>query len=553
MSPVVTVALATAAGDEIFVGPERPILWRWTTGCGCWRPGILATWNGAAFDLPFLADRAAACGVTLGLRLAPDPTVTLRHGPLAGHEGAYRASWYAHRHVDGYRMYRGDVGRVLGMSCSLKAIARVVGLTPVEVDRERIHELGTPSWMRTSPATPAWPGCSSSVVVPGWFLSWIPTSSHNCHTPAVASRSSGFVVPPPAPPPARDHPRNGLVRRALEAGMRPAPWIPPTPIRRSPLRRHAGPGDPVTPSCGARSPDDRDGAAHQAGRHPAASRPPRHADTPTAAPTTGPPGCQERAGLVALATAADAELAEHRIDGALIRVAPDGTLSWRSLHGAHPLQVLVGFVAPPEWAAIGVSNAGWAHPLDATGRPRRRPDAPSVQVTVLFSRSGVAAGVLRKAAGVSELPDPPEGVVADACRRALVLPTAPPPATTAELWALTWLDRIVEVAARAGGPAHLAGWPARGRPAPGGGPARPGRPTRRRWPRRPWRWPRRGRGPGCGPSRRSSTCRAAGGRPTSPRGWTTACGPGGCSPASPGGPMPWPRSMPSSRPPWPSP
>jgi hypothetical protein len=45
--------------------------------------------------------------------------------------------------VDGYRMYRGDVGRVLGISCSLKAIARVVGLTPVEVDRERIHELGS--------------------------------------------------------------------------------------------------------------------------------------------------------------------------------------------------------------------------------------------------------------------------------------------------------------------------------------------------------------------------------------------------------------------------
>ena len=249
--------------------------------------------------------------------------------------------------------------------------------------------------------------------------------------------------------------------------MRPTPWIPPTPIRHAPLRRHAGWGGPVPPSCGARSPDDRDGAAHRAGRRPAASRPPAHADAPTTDPTTGPPpagsgppGGRERAGLVALATGADAELAEHRIDGALIRVAPDGTLSWRSLHGAHPLQVLVGFVAPPEWAAIGVSNAGWAHPLDATGRPRRRPDAPSVQVTVLFSRSGVAVGVLRKGAGVSELPDPPEGVVADACRRALVLPTAPPPATTAELWALTWLDRIVEVAARAGGPAHLAAWPA---------------------------------------------------------------------------------------------
>ena len=255
-----------------------------------------------------------------------------------------------------------------------------------------------------------------------------------------------------------------------------APWrLVCTPLPGSPRRPSVAPPGAATraratrsrPRAGPDRPDDRDGAAPRAGRHPAASRPPGHTDAPATAPGTGPPPagsgpprCRERPGLAALATAADAELAEHRIDGALIRVAPDGTLSWRSLHGAHPLQVLVGFVAPPEWAAIGVSNAGWAHPLDATGRPRRRPDAPSVQVTVLFSRSGVAAGVLRKGAVVSELPDPPEGVVADACRRALVLPTAPPPATTAELWALTWLDRIVEVAARAGGPAQLAAWPA---------------------------------------------------------------------------------------------
>ncbi|HET8618940.1 MAG TPA: 3'-5' exonuclease [Acidimicrobiales bacterium] len=143
VSPVVTVALATAAGEEIFSGPERALLVALDDRLRDLAPGVLATWNGAAFDLPFLADRAAACGVGLGLRLAPDVTVVLSHGPLAGHAGAYRASWHGHRHVDGYRMYRGDVGRVLGISCSLKAIARVVGLTPVEVDRERIHELGS--------------------------------------------------------------------------------------------------------------------------------------------------------------------------------------------------------------------------------------------------------------------------------------------------------------------------------------------------------------------------------------------------------------------------
>jgi DNA polymerase elongation subunit (family B) len=141
VSPVVSAALSTGDGDEVFGGPERDLLAAVDARLRSLDPGILATWNGAAFDLPFLADRAAVAGVPLGLRLVPDPTVVLSRGPLAGHAGAYRALWYGHRHLDGYRMYRGDVGRVLHISCSLKAIARVVGLTPVEVDRERIHEL----------------------------------------------------------------------------------------------------------------------------------------------------------------------------------------------------------------------------------------------------------------------------------------------------------------------------------------------------------------------------------------------------------------------------
>jgi RNase_H superfamily len=141
VSPVVLAALSTPEGDEVFDGDEPRLLAALDARLRDLPPGILATWNGAAFDLPFVADRAAAAGVALGLTLVPDPTVVLSRGPLRGHTGAYRATWYAQRHVDAYRMYRGDVGRVLRISCSLKAIARVVGLTPVEVDRERIHEL----------------------------------------------------------------------------------------------------------------------------------------------------------------------------------------------------------------------------------------------------------------------------------------------------------------------------------------------------------------------------------------------------------------------------
>ncbi|HZA85389.1 MAG TPA: hypothetical protein VE466_00760, partial [Acidimicrobiales bacterium] len=54
---------------------------------------------------------------------------------------AYRAVWHGHRHLDAYQLYRGDVGPALQISCSLKAVARLVGYSPIEVDRARIHDL----------------------------------------------------------------------------------------------------------------------------------------------------------------------------------------------------------------------------------------------------------------------------------------------------------------------------------------------------------------------------------------------------------------------------
>jgi DNA polymerase elongation subunit (family B) len=138
---IVTVALSSPDGDEVFDGHEVDMLAAVDARVATLPPGVLATWNGATFDLPFLADRAAHHGVALGLRLTLDPRIGSRREPLPGHLGAYRACWYGHRHVDAYQLYRGDVGPALGISCSLKAIARLVGLAPVEVDRARIHDL----------------------------------------------------------------------------------------------------------------------------------------------------------------------------------------------------------------------------------------------------------------------------------------------------------------------------------------------------------------------------------------------------------------------------
>jgi hypothetical protein len=141
VAAVVTVALAGPGYEEVFTGPEARLLADVDRRIGELEPGVLATWNGAAFDLPFLADRAALHGLPLGLRLQHDPSITLRRAPLPGHRGAYRAGWYDHGHLDAYRLYRGDVGPALRISCSLKSIARFVGLAPIEVDRTRIHDL----------------------------------------------------------------------------------------------------------------------------------------------------------------------------------------------------------------------------------------------------------------------------------------------------------------------------------------------------------------------------------------------------------------------------
>lgn len=141
VAAVVTVALSNDGFDEVFTGYEDTILHDLDQRLAAVPPGVIATWNGAAFDLPFLADRASLHGIALGLRLRSDPSIPLDHPPLHGHRSAYRARWHDHGHVDAYRLYRADVGPALRVSCSLKSIARLVGFTPIDVDRTRIHDL----------------------------------------------------------------------------------------------------------------------------------------------------------------------------------------------------------------------------------------------------------------------------------------------------------------------------------------------------------------------------------------------------------------------------
>ncbi|MDG1411976.1 MAG: 3'-5' exonuclease [Acidimicrobiales bacterium] len=138
---MVAVAIVGPTGDWVLDGDEATILADTDRILADLTPGVIVTWNGANFDLPFLADRARGHGLSLGLELVHDTNMAGRHKPLPGHSGPYRARWHRHGHLDAYQVYRADVGAILGLPCGLKPLSRYVGLPVVEVDRERIHEL----------------------------------------------------------------------------------------------------------------------------------------------------------------------------------------------------------------------------------------------------------------------------------------------------------------------------------------------------------------------------------------------------------------------------
>ncbi|MEI7592282.1 MAG: 3'-5' exonuclease [Actinomycetes bacterium] len=138
------IAVAVSVGDDVAIfddADEASLLTQLDAFLKALPAGVLVTWNGARFDLPYLATRADIVGVTLGLHLELGVVFEGLHEPLPGHAGAYRASWFQHDHLDAYLVYRADVGPALGLSCRLKTLASLVGLEPVEVDAGRVHEL----------------------------------------------------------------------------------------------------------------------------------------------------------------------------------------------------------------------------------------------------------------------------------------------------------------------------------------------------------------------------------------------------------------------------
>lgn len=126
VAPVLTIALSGRKLDEVYVGPEAELIAALDARLAALEPGVIATWNGSTFDLPFVADRARILGLDLGLQLCLDRSLTMNRAPLPGHAGAYRAAWHRHTHIDTFRLY----GHESPSShwTSLRVIGRVLGL-----------------------------------------------------------------------------------------------------------------------------------------------------------------------------------------------------------------------------------------------------------------------------------------------------------------------------------------------------------------------------------------------------------------------------------------
>lgn len=152
-------ALTTGDGDTVLsaAGDETGMLIALDDTLAALPPGLIVTWNGTFFDLPFLRTRTSirrrACDPAakrlrdFGMQLIPQPDLHPRYDYLNGHACGYTAVWQRrdhrdapHQHLDVSFAYR-QVADALGVRSGLKPVARALGIEVIEVDRARMHLL----------------------------------------------------------------------------------------------------------------------------------------------------------------------------------------------------------------------------------------------------------------------------------------------------------------------------------------------------------------------------------------------------------------------------
>lgn len=149
---ITEIAVADASGGRVFEHrSEATMLGSADDYLRSLEPGLIVTWNGSHFDLPYLHDRAVRADVAdpgLGLRLIPQPALRPKYGYLPGHAVGYGGVWersarrpyLVHQMLDVSYAYR-ETAQRLGVKWSLKPVCEALGIPMIVVDRERMHEL----------------------------------------------------------------------------------------------------------------------------------------------------------------------------------------------------------------------------------------------------------------------------------------------------------------------------------------------------------------------------------------------------------------------------
>lgn len=142
LDPAITAVTAVSMYDgtdsHVLSGEERSLLidladWLRTSDAD-----TVLTWNGSAFDFPFLDARMGLHGIQTPWTLVHNPDIPVKYEPTPGYLGGYDVRGLGANHVDVALVTRERTGRW----CSLKMHARSeYGLDPVEVDRTKMHLL----------------------------------------------------------------------------------------------------------------------------------------------------------------------------------------------------------------------------------------------------------------------------------------------------------------------------------------------------------------------------------------------------------------------------
>jgi DNA polymerase elongation subunit (family B) len=107
-------------------------------------PGLIITYNGANFDIPFLLTRSDINDVALGISAKVHSARRGPYGVRKGHAGGYIVKWETkttpHDHVDIWLPYI-KIAKAAGIKAGLKVIAKHYGYTPIEVDRNEMASL----------------------------------------------------------------------------------------------------------------------------------------------------------------------------------------------------------------------------------------------------------------------------------------------------------------------------------------------------------------------------------------------------------------------------